>query len=105
MGRQLSVNVQLADDLFLWTNGPFSTANGPFGRVNGPKRVASDPTPSPSDPFCQPNVRIHTRLVNSSPLRLLKSLEESTESEQFSLLDEWTISPLEWPVWTCEWPV
>lgn len=42
MGRQLSVNVQLADDLFLWTSGPFSTANGLFNRMNGPKRVTSD---------------------------------------------------------------
>ena len=77
MGRQLSVNVQLADDLFLWTSGPFSTANGPFNRMNGPKRVASDPTTSANGPFRRANVRIHTRLVNSSPLRLLKSLEES----------------------------
>ena len=82
MGRQLSVNVQLADDLFLWTSGPFSTANGPFGWANAPFDWTSDPNTSPNDPFRRANVRIHTRLVNSSPLLLLKSLEESTESEQ-----------------------
>lgn len=81
MGRQLSVNVQLADDLFLWASDPILPSNGPFNRMNGPKRVASDPTPSPSDPFRQPNVRIHPNLVNSSPLRLLKGLEESTVRE------------------------
>ena len=71
MGRQLSLNVHSTDDLFLWANDPILPSNGPFDRMNGPKRVASDPTPSPSDPFCQPNVRIHTNLVNSSSLLLL----------------------------------
>ena len=81
MGRQLSLNVHSTDDLFLWTSGPFSTANGLFNRMNGPKRVTSDPTTSANGPFRRANVRIHTRLVNSSPLLLLKSLEESTERE------------------------
>ena len=81
MGRQLSLNVQLADDLFLWMNEPFSPSNVPFDRMNDPNQTASNPTPSPNVPFRQPNVRIHTRLVNSSPLLLLKCLEESRERE------------------------
>lgn len=71
MGRQLSLNVPSTDDLFLWMNEPFSSSNGPFDRANAPKRTASDPNTSTSDPFCQPNVRIHTNLVNSSPFLLL----------------------------------
>lgn len=81
MGRQLSLNVHSTDDLFLWASDPFSSSNDPFDRVNDPKRITSEPTPSPNVPFRQPNVRIHTRLVNSSPLLLLKCLEESAVRE------------------------
>ena len=98
MGKQLSVNVHSTDDLFLWMNGPFSPSNGPFDRANAPKRTASDPNTSTSEPFRRPNVRIHTNLVNSSPLLLLKCLEEGAESEQFRLLGEWTVFDLECPV-------
>ena len=64
---------------------PFSPSNVPLRRVNDPNRATSDPTLKSNVPFRQPNVRIRTSLVNLSSLELLKSLEESTESEQLRL--------------------
>lgn len=51
MGKQLSVNVHSTDDLFLWTNEPFSPSNGLFGRVNDPNRTASEPFSPSNVPF------------------------------------------------------
>ena len=77
-------------------------ASAPFSPSNVPNQGANVPFPSSNVPFRRSNVRIHTSLVNSSPLLLLKSLEESAGGEQFSLLGECPVSALECPIWTGE---